>query len=43
MTRHGILDSWVRSVKPPFIMGSEVAGEIVGIGGNVTNFKVNYI
>jgi len=23
-------------------MGSEVAGEIVGIGKNVTEFKVNY-
>ena len=24
-------------------MGSEVAGEIVGIGENVTKFKVNYM
>jgi NADPH:quinone reductase-like Zn-dependent oxidoreductase len=40
MTRNGILDNWVRSTKPPFIMGSEVAGEIVGLGKNVTDLKV---
>ncbi|XP_046632252.1 synaptic vesicle membrane protein VAT-1 homolog-like [Daphnia pulicaria] len=40
MTRNGILDNWVRSTKPPFIMGSEVAGEIVGLGKNVTDLKL---
>lgn len=42
LTRNGILDNWVRSTKPPFIMGSEIAGEIVGLGKNVTDLKVNY-
>ena len=40
MTRNGMLDNWVRSLKPPFIMGSEVAGEIVGIGKNVNDLNV---
>ncbi|XP_046444248.1 synaptic vesicle membrane protein VAT-1 homolog-like [Daphnia pulex] len=39
MTRNGMLDTWVHTLKTPFIMGSEVAGEIVGLGRNVTNFK----
>jgi hypothetical protein len=41
MTRNGMLDTWVRSLKVPFIMGSEVAGEVVGLGRNVINLKVN--
>ena len=42
MTRNGMMDKWVRTLKTPFIMGSEVAGEIVGLGRNVTNLKVNW-
>ncbi len=41
MTRNGMLDNWVRSLKPPFIMGSEVAGEIVGLGRNVNDLNVS--
>lgn len=40
MAYQGLLDTWTRSRKPPFTMGSELAGEIVGIGSHVTEFKV---
>ncbi|XP_057378830.1 synaptic vesicle membrane protein VAT-1 homolog-like [Daphnia carinata] len=40
MTRNGMLDNWVRSLKPPVVMGSEVAGEIIGLGKNVTDFNL---
>lgn len=40
MTRNGMLDNWAKTWKMPFIMGSEVAGEIVGLGRNVTNLKL---
>ncbi|KZS11912.1 Synaptic vesicle membrane VAT-1-like protein [Daphnia magna] len=40
MTRNGMLDNWVRSLKAPFTMGSEVAGEIVGLGKNVTELNL---
>lgn len=43
MTRSGMLDNWVRSLKPPFIMGSEVAGVVVGIGKNVVDVNVSII
>lgn len=42
MTRNGMLDNWVRSLKPPVIMGSEVAGEIIGLGKNVIDFNVRF-
>ena len=42
MTRNGMLDNWAKTWKMPFIMGSEVAGEIVGLGRNVANLKVNW-
>jgi NADPH:quinone reductase-like Zn-dependent oxidoreductase len=41
MTRNGMLDNWAKTWKMPFIMGSEVAGEVVGLGRNVINLKVN--
>lgn len=40
MARQGLLDTWVRSKKPPYIMGSEVAGEVIAIGSSVTDFNV---
>lgn len=43
LVRQGILDSWVRSLKLPFILGSEAAGEIVGVGRNVADFKVKVL
>jgi NADPH:quinone reductase-like Zn-dependent oxidoreductase len=43
MTRNGMLDNWVRSLKTPFIMGSEVAGEVIGLGKNVTELNVIYL
>lgn len=36
-----MLDNWVRSLKTPFIMGSEVAGEVIGLGKNVTELNVS--
>jgi D-arabinose 1-dehydrogenase-like Zn-dependent alcohol dehydrogenase len=42
MTRNGMLDNWVRSLKAPFIMGSEVAGEVIGLGKNVTELNVSF-
>lgn len=41
LTRQGILDSWSRSWKLPFTLGGEVAGEVVGVGRNITQFKVD--
>ena len=41
MTRNGMLDSWVKTFKTPFIMGSEVAGEVVGLGKNVNELNVS--
>lgn len=40
MARQGLLDSWVRSRKPPYTMGSEVAGQVIAIGSSVTDLKV---
>ncbi len=42
MTRNGMLDNWVRSLKAPFIMGSEVAGEVIGLGKNVTELNASF-
>lgn len=38
MTRLGVIDS---CPKPPFILGSECAGEVEQVGENVENFKVS--
>ncbi|KAK4035756.1 hypothetical protein OUZ56_027840 [Daphnia magna] len=38
LTRIGRLDNWARSLEPPLIMGSEVAGEVVALGKDVTEF-----
>ncbi len=40
MMRQGLLDNWVRRLKAPFIMGSELAGEIVGLGRDVQDFQL---
>jgi NADPH:quinone reductase-like Zn-dependent oxidoreductase len=40
MTRNGMMDKWVRTLKTPFIMGSEVAGEVIGLGKNVTELNL---
>ena len=42
MTRNGMMDKWVRTLKTPFIMGSEVAGEVIGLGKNVTELNVSF-
>lgn len=38
MARRGAIDS---PPKPPFIMGTECAGEVEAIGEGVENFKVS--
>ena len=43
LTCQGTLDSWVHSLKLPFIMGSEVSGEVIGVGRNVLDIKVNEV
>ena len=37
MTHEGTMD---HSLRPPFILGSELAGKVVRIGDDVTNLKV---
>lgn len=43
LTRIGRLDNWARSLEPPLIMGSEVAGEVVALGRDVTEFCVTFV